>query len=74
MGDFLGSTGVMVAGGVGHKGRVALVAGFLYGLALIGFGLSSWFWLSLALAACLGALAALVGINLRVGQIPRIRV
>jgi predicted MFS family arabinose efflux permease len=41
---------------VKHKGRVVLIALFCYGLALIGFGLSPIFALSLFFVALLGAL------------------
>lgn len=55
-GAVLGVVGMMNFTWVRHKGRVVLVALFCYGLALIGFGLSPLFALSLFLVAVLGAL------------------
>jgi MFS family permease len=42
-------------GRIQHQGRTLLFAVALFGLSLIGFGLSNIFWLSLFLLACEGA-------------------
>lgn len=53
-GAVLGSTTILTRGDMRHKGWWILAATFLYGVWLALFGLSSTFWLSIALAGMLG--------------------
>jgi hypothetical protein len=61
LGAVIGSVGLVSRGDVQDKGRVLLVTGLLFGLALVGFALSSVFVVSLVLLAAVGFLDAIYG-------------
>jgi MFS family permease len=54
LGAFIGSNLLLVAGDFQHKGRVILTALFIHGVALIAFGASDIFYLSLAITVIAG--------------------
>jgi len=54
LGAFTGSNLLLLAGNIEHKGKVILAALMVHGFALIAFGLSPWFYLSLGITVVAG--------------------
>jgi MFS family permease len=61
VGAILASVGMVSLGQVSSTGRLMLVSGALYGVALVGFAVSRWFPLSLLMMAAVGFLDTLYG-------------
>lgn len=64
LGAVLGTIGILSIGNVQRKGLMVLMSTSLYACALVFFGVSHWFGLSLALAGTLGLLDAM-GVSVR---------
>lgn len=60
-GTLAGSLTLAAVGDVRRKGRLVIVGGFTYGLALIAFALCPWFWLALPILAVAGAADIVMG-------------
>ncbi|MBI2990884.1 MAG: MFS transporter [Deltaproteobacteria bacterium] len=69
LGALLGSTSLLMAGDIRHKGAAAIVAALFFAAGLALLGLAQWFWMAVAAVAVLGFMDSIsVGIRRTVVQ------